>query len=295
MKDYYGLPLDAVENEFLRVEYLTSVGPRIVGLYFKGENLMAALPELKVDTPNVEYSFFGGHRLWLAPEDLATTYFPDNTPPEINKINSTCVKITGRERPPSGIEKSITISLNPNQASVEIDHIVTNNGEKEVRLAPWSLSQLVMGGLAILPQPTGPSDISGLLPNRNLILWPYSSWDDERVHFKDDYYLVDALPKKQAFKLGYMNTHGWIAYALKNILYCKRFNPQPGSSHPDMDCNAEVYVRDQFIELETLGPLVTLSPGKSTEHSEVWDLFGLKEPVVSIEQVRKIIPHTLSS
>jgi hypothetical protein len=42
--------------------------------------------------------------------------------------------------------------------------------------------------------------------------------------------------------------------------------------HVDYGCNAEVYCCDRFIEVETLGPLVTLEPGASTVHVETWEL-----------------------
>jgi hypothetical protein len=38
-----------------------------------------------------------------------------------------------------------------------------------------------------------------------------------------------------------------------------------------------VYVDDRFIELETLGPLVTLEPGATTTHREQWSLHLVDE------------------
>jgi len=293
MNDFYGLPIDKVESKHLKIDFLTSVGPRIVGLHFKDHNLMAHVPKLKIDTPNGEFYFYGGHRFWIAPEKLSTTYFPDDKPPKITRLNSFTVQIREQVIPTIGIEKSLMITLSEDQPSVKIDHTISNHGDTSVRLAPWGLTQLIMDGIAILPQRIKPDDGAGFLPNRNLILWPYSSWDDDRVLFNDDFYFIKAIPKKQAFKLGYMNTHGWIAYIFKDILFCKRFFPQPGTSHPDMNCNAEIYVRDQFIELETLGPLVAIKPGESTVHLEVWELFDLKEQVVSLNNIREVISQTL--
>ena len=65
------LPFASLENEQLRVDYLTTTGPRIVGLYAKGAdgNLFAETPEVHWPTPHGEYFLRGGHRLWIAPED----------------------------------------------------------------------------------------------------------------------------------------------------------------------------------------------------------------------------------
>ena len=65
------LPSKFMENEVLRLEYLTTTGPRIVGLYAKGAqgNLLAETPGVHWATPHGEFYLRGGHRLWVAPEN----------------------------------------------------------------------------------------------------------------------------------------------------------------------------------------------------------------------------------
>ena len=62
------------------------------------------------------------------------------------------------------------------------------------------------------------------------------------------------------------------------------FELHAGASLPDNGCNTEVYCNDQMVELETLGVLGELAPGKSVTHTESWELFaGLDAPFVSAE------------
>src|SRR5258707_15510805 len=65
------LPFASIENNFLRLDYLTTTGTRIIGLYVKGAqgNLLAETPDIHWSTPHGEYYLHGGHRLWTAPED----------------------------------------------------------------------------------------------------------------------------------------------------------------------------------------------------------------------------------
>jgi hypothetical protein len=77
---------------------------------------------------------------------------------------------------------------------------------------------------------------------------------------------------EHAFKVGNFNSHGWIAYTLGNVLFVKRFNAEREGSYPDMGCNIEAYVRDSFLELETLGPLKTLNRNESVTHEETWEV-----------------------
>ena len=141
-----------------------------------------------------------------------------------------------------------------------VSHELWNGGAWPVELAPWAITQLPLGGVAILPQPTEPIDSDGVMPNRHLVLWPYTRWHDPRLRLGDEHVLIEARPESSVFKIGYMNHHGWVGYLRAGVLFVKRFEPQPRAWHADLGCNAEVYCSDRFIELETLGPLCRLEP-----------------------------------
>src|SRR3954467_5552628 len=68
-------------NGILELIATTSVGPRILCLRFGGgENIFAELPQAAVQTELGTWKPYGGHRLWAAPEEMPTTYYPDNDP-----------------------------------------------------------------------------------------------------------------------------------------------------------------------------------------------------------------------
>lgn len=58
----------------------------------------------------------------------------------------------------------------------------------------------------------------------------------------------------------------------------KRFDYDPDATYPDGGCNVESFTNESFLEIETLGPLTTLAPGKTISHVERWYLF----PAISI-------------
>lgn len=263
--DNYDHAFASVENEFLRVDYLTEIGPRILGLYAKGleGNLFAVTPDQHWPTPHGEYYLHGGHRLWTAPED------PFYTCPEGNvTIIDEQTRVTLRSSvDPAGLEKEISFRLDENR--VRLSHRVTWHGRQPIELAPWAITQLKLGGMAILPQSTAED---GLLPNRNLVFWPYSRLTDERLALHDDLILVHGRPAQEAFKIGNYNPYGWIAYSMENVLFIKRFSVQAMDRYPDMGCNVESYVKDSCVELETLGALTTLQPGESVTYEEIWEV-----------------------
>jgi hypothetical protein len=76
--------------------------------------------------------------------------------------------------------------------------------------------------------------------------------------------------RKGPAKLGVAQREGWVAYQLGDTVLVKRFDWKEGATYPDGGVNFETFSNEDFLEVETLGPLVTLKPGRSTEHVERW-------------------------
>ena len=273
------LPFASIENDFLRVDYLTATAPRIIGLYAQGVdgNLLAEAPEAHWTTPHGEYYLHGGHRLWTAPEDPFYTRPEDN----VHVIMENDKVILRSNIDSSGLEKEIGVRLHENR--VELTHRITWHGKETIEFAPWAITQLRLGGTAILPQSTS----EGLQPNRNVVFWPYSRMQDERLELHDDLILVQGRSAENAFKIGNYNSHGWIACLLGTALFVKRFSVDPTRSYPDMGCNVETYVKDSFIELETLGPLTTLKSHDFVTHAETWEVTTGQYPT-TLESARAV-------
>jgi hypothetical protein len=261
-----------LKNDFLQIEYLTD-WMRIVGLSLPGKpNLMADVTsQPPTPTPYGDYLFIGGHRLWHAPEDLPRSYIPDNETSITDLPDG--VILESKTEPGTGIRKRIEIRLATDKPSITLTHTLINDGMWAVELAPWAITQLRLGGTAILPMPVGNTDAAGLLHNRQISLWPYTRMNDPRVKWGDKFifFKADALPP---FKVGYFNPHGWLAYWVDGVLFRKTFDAYADLPYPDNNCNAEMYCGERFVELESLAPLLPLNPGDSTTHIEVWDIFN---------------------
>lgn len=288
MTDFHGEPTGLLENQFVRLEYLSN-SARIVRFEPAGRpNLFADLGIFPTHTPYGEFYFRGGHRLWHAPEAMPRTYIPDNEGGMVSPLPNG-VRI---EMPPESwtqIAKSIEIQLNPHQPQVIVRHELRNAGAWAVELAPWALTMLRLGGVAIFPQPQENVDDAGLLSNRHLSIWPYTRIDDPRLVLRDNFVLVHAIPSLPPIKLGYFNPHGWMGYWLDGVLFIKRFDTQPLASYPDNGCNSESYCSDKFIELESLGSLGALNPGQTVVHTELWEVTDRLDMPFIPEQIQQLI------
>ncbi len=116
-----------LENDALALWVIQSVGPRIIGLALQGGvNLLAELPDGTLECPGCGTFFFcGGHHLWYAPEDPRRTCLPDDAPVPFTDV-ADGVLVTQPIEAQTGIQKSLTITVDGQEARVVVDHTLHN-------------------------------------------------------------------------------------------------------------------------------------------------------------------------
>lgn len=264
------LRTEVVENEHLRLEIALDAGPRIVWLSLPGgRNIFAETPEIAWPTVHGRpYRLLGGHRLWSSPECPLDEQVPDDEPVVVRALEDG-VAIEGSTRTHDGLTRRIELHPAADGPRVRVTHVLENRGDRPVRAAAWALTQVAPGGVAVSPLPGGGA---AQLPNRNFVLWPYSSVADPRYDLTDSEIRVAATGDPGFFKVGCLNRSGTVHYELDGITFRKRFEPEPEAEHVDFGCNVEIYVRAEFLELETLSPVRDVEAGGSIVHVEEWEL-----------------------
>lgn len=277
LADFHGHDTRRLASDHLWVDVLATAGPRIVRLGLAGsmDNLLAETPTDGWDTPHGRYELFGGHRLWFAPEDPERVAIPDGHGLRIEP-GAGGIRLTGLAEGPTGLVRSMTLRLDPSCASLEVCHALRNVGDRPIELAPWSITQLPLGGAVLLPQRAAMPG-HHVHPNRTLVFWPYTSWEDPRFRPRDGLLTLHALAGPD-LKLGYFNDAGWVGYVRDGTGLVRRFEPLAGQPHPDLGCNVEVYVGDRYLELELLGPLRVLAPGATATLMEHWEIGRVDMP-----------------
>ncbi len=255
----------------VEVVVTADVGPRIIRLGFVGgRNQFAELPDVTQATPDGDWHIYGGHRFWHSPESMPRSYYPDNHPVAV-EVGPDYLEVAQPIEPPTGIQK--TLRVTPGEGGFDVEHVLTNRGAWPVELAPWALSVMAPGGVAILPQAAA-RDPQNLLPNRTLVLWPYTDPRDPRLVLGQKVVLLRQDAQASGpIKVGMNNDLGWAAYYNQGQLFLKRFDLDALAVYPDNGCTVECYTNPEMLELESLGSLVLLEPGESTYHTEHWHLF----------------------
>ena len=257
------------------------VGLRIIRYAFhEDKNVFVEIPKQLGGAGEKEWMLRGGHRFWTAPEG-AHSYELDNGPVTWKKLGDASVEIV---QPASalGFQKTMRVELLDNEL-VRVTHLLTNTGRQAIDVTPWALSVMAPGGMALIPQPpldahpsefpqnraTKPEDF---LPNRELILWPFTDLADGRYAFSKNFLRVTYLPERPATKIGLKLPTGWVAYQNGGVVFAKHFSYDPALPYPDRGSNFEIFTNTEIMELETLAPSLPLAPGAARGHVEHWSL-----------------------
>lgn len=270
-----------LSNGIVELVVTADVGPRIISYNFcNGENLLHEVEADAGKTGGSEFRLYGGHRLWVSPE-VARTYYPDNAAVAVSQ-HGYVARFTARtEDTPPGthLQKELELELAATESHLRVTHRIRNHDTRPTSLAPWAPTMLRPEGRVILPlSPRIAMDQDHYLSVGAFGIWSFTDFADPRWVFGTSFIqLCQAANPTGRFKEqmgGIFNPVGWGAYYRKGSVFIKRTDVISGAQYPDFGCNFQAFTNPEFIELETLGPLLELHPGETVEHTEDWWLFS---------------------
>ncbi|MGD8453239.1 MAG: hypothetical protein PVJ57_15585 [Phycisphaerae bacterium] len=269
-----------LSNGLVEAVVTGDVGPRIIRFgRVGGDNEFKVFDNQAGHTGDGIWRAYGGHRLWHAPEHPVRTYVADNAPVEISACPGGLRAVQPVESL-TGIRKEVEVRLAPDQPAATVTHRLTNAGQDTPELAPWALSVMAPGGVAILPLPPAGCHPAELLPTNALVIWAYTEPADARWSWGRRHALLwQEASASRPQKIGLAGPPGWAAYVNRGRAFVKRVTVEEGKTYPDRGSVIEAFTNADMLELESLGPLVRLEPGASIEHVEHWWLLdGVNVP-----------------
>jgi hypothetical protein len=267
-----------VTNGEVDLVVTADVGPRVIRFGFVGgQNLFKEYAEQLGKSGEKEFQARGGHRVWKAPEDPVASWAPDNAPVE---VRVTAGGLVAREpvEPLTGLQKEIEVSMAPSGSEVTVTHRIANRTLMKIEFTTWALTQMAPGGVGFTGFPPRGTHPKNLEPANPLVMWTYTDLSDPRWTFTKKYLVLRQDPNNAVpQKLGHFNPHTWAAYLLHGELFVKQYEADALRSYPDFGCSFETFTNNEFLELETLGPMAQAPPGHTAAHVERW---SLHRPVV---------------
>lgn len=253
------------------------VGPRVISYGFTGgSNVFVVHAKDAGKSGDSVYHTYGGHRLWIAPEEKHRTLTPDNGPVEVTEEGGWFIF---RPAPDSNsVQREVRILPDHANNRFVLDHRITNLTPYSIDLAPWSLSQMAPGGELIIPTHPFVAHSERLLPVSTIALWGYTNLSDPRWTFGQHVVRLKQTDDTRPQKAGFSVKQGMAAYSNGGTTFLKRFSWDEGATYPDLGVNFEAFTRHDMLEVESLGPMRILKPGETVSHREAWYLIADSEP-----------------
>lgn len=268
-----------ISNGVVVLRVTTDLGPRIIYYGTTDEDNMMHTDDLGLNKRPSEFldknykkgevwKIYGGHRLWKSPEDEAS-YQPDHNKVDVTLFDNGAEFFSGNDKV-TGIGKTIKVTMADN-GDVTVEHAFYNCGDKPLNVALWALSVMNKYGTAVIPMS---KEDTGLLANRNLVIWPYTDVEDDRLQIKQDYISMRQDPDcKGPMKIGTLNTEGIVYYIRGDKLVEKIFpKAKRDGNYADYSSSTELYTCKDFIEVESLSELQNIPIGGTATHTEIWKL-----------------------
>lgn len=296
---YYGRCL-RMENDQMELLITVDVGPRIIFLAAKGgENLLYNAKEgTRIDRSPLykqvfgedeEYHFYGGHRMWLAPQRHIHTESPDNVPVAVTEVDNG-VTLTCPEARVIGFVSSMTVVMDPAKPRITVSCSFTNTHDEPKQNAAWQITQCAPGGVVFVPFSAAAKprkafsemtleDVSQPLKPTAALIKFIGSIDDPRIGLDDRYLTMAFDSTRYPLKLGTQNTWGFAMYANRGYMMRWDFAYDINGEYTDGGCSFETYTDAEFTEVESLGQYQTFARGETITHTETISLQPLKAPI----------------
>lgn len=232
------------------------------------------------------WHIYGGHRLWTSPEIHPRTYYPDNRPVQYEILENGVV-LQQEPQAENNVQLKIVATM-ADDGVVTVEHFITSLAAWDIKLAPWAITVMNVGGLEVVPQPTHKN---GYLHNRTISLWDYSNMADKRVEWEKEYVLLKTTSDCECpFKLGISNTAGYVCYFNNNNLFVKMFDKfNSETEYPDNNVNYETYTCTHMTEIETVGKFSIIKPNETISHKEVWKLVTDVKRPETVDEIKETI------
>jgi hypothetical protein len=286
-----------VSNGEIELIVTGDVGPRVMRFGFVGgQNLFKEFADQLGGTREEKHQLRGGDRVWKAPEDPVATWAPDNVPVEIT-ITANGLIARAPIEPLTSLQKEIEVRMAASGTEVTVLHRITNRSLFSLEYSVWALTMMAPGGIAISGFPPRGRHPANLEATNPLVMWAYTNLSDKRWVFTKKYLTLRQDPANaEAQKLGMFNANTWGAYFLNGEAFIKSAHANSGEPYPDFGCSFETFTNNEFLEIETLGPLTRLPPGKTAEQVEQWSLHrGVRLTELTDEAIDAVIQPLLRS
>ncbi len=265
--------------EIARIMHISLKG--MPNIFWHDESLIGQDADPDSNTTG-KYKNFGGSKLWVAPQAIWGTvwqtwpphYALDSAPCSV-RVSSGHISLKGQTSSLAGVKFNKNISISSNK--VILEYIMENTSDKPIEWGIWMVAQFKPAGMAFLPLP------------EETKLW--SKEEDKQVppdyNWKkiNDVYVLKHAESKDGAKIFAISSEGWMAYIVEGQVIYITYEADPTLTYPEGEGNSEIFTCKDYIELEHIGQLEKLTPGRKAALKESWHIFKAPSADLNTEEL----------
>lgn len=253
-----------------------------------------------------EWHNYGGDKLWPSQQSEWPKRQPVGWPPDPNidtgpyrvQRVKNGLRLVGPVSPYYGVRVIRDITLRPGAARVFLhDTFDKPRGVSgKLRAFPigiWSITQVRGDATVYLPL-----NLGGQFPGVGFTSLTDSPALPPNAKAQGNLLAV-TRPSNVSTKVGLDDGAGWMACLYgDDLLFSEHFTRLPGATYPDKNTNAQVYTSGDdaqaYIEMEILGPLVNLKPGRRITRAMSWRLQRLPHRPDGDAEARALVRRAMA-
>jgi hypothetical protein len=236
------------------------------------------------------WKLMGGHRVWATrpgADESEDAYRPDNEKCSAQRRGDSVTVISPAD-PALHVRRGMTVRV-LSENRVEVENFIENQGPMLYSCGAWALTCTLPAAGTAYAIPLGDGSDWDCFKLVLFKTWAghASGFDDDQISFTPD--LLVLRPKGRETKRMLQAPRGIIAMDAPDCdcTFAKRTGYDRSASYP-LGCNVAFYVgpKNFMVEMETLGPEITLKSGERAVNRESW---ALADSALGVRDARKLI------
>jgi hypothetical protein len=201
-------------------------------------------------------------------------------------------EMTSQKDTATGVQLIRKYKLAKTGSRLEFTQVIKNISKTTKSYCHWSRTFVKGNGISLsLLSPEsrypkgyliyGPGKIMNFMPD-----------DEANIHIREGILEITGPPSQP--KIVTDSYAGWLAYVTRdNQLFIKKYPVFPLRNYGEIAAStACVFYKEQYCEIEPIGPMETIAPGKEVSFTEYWYLFNYSYPAdkqADLKGIQKLI------
>jgi len=283
-------------NDSIRVVLEPNLGGRVLAYELNGNNVLYvdATQDGLVYQPDV-YIHPSAGRFDIGPERTIPAHPKLYLDRWIGLITGNReAQMISQEDTVTGVQLIRKFTLSPSGSRLACTQVIRNISKENKNYCHWSRTFVKGGGIAMAPL-----NPNSRYPEKYLIYGPgkvmnFQPESEQNIQIRENVLEITGTPSQpKIITDGYQ---GWLAYLTNDHqLFVKTYATYPDRIYGEMAANtACLFYKALYCEIEPIGPMELVEPGKEVSFTEYWYLFdyqNLAQKKNKGSEVMEIIDH----